>query len=164
MNNTKNETLGQKLLRNDLRLLAQLRANARQPVLALSSGLDICRITVTKRIQALQKNVIQKYTALVDFAQLGFPIRVQLSVQPVPEDHSVFERFIKQQACLNNLYTASDSIYLADLVFQTQTDADQFLSALDTAFSFEDKQVYFITRELVRESFFDHALGVGVCK
>lgn len=164
MNNTKNETLRKKILRNDLRLLAQLRANARQPVLALSNGLDICRITVTKRLQALQKNVIQKYTALVDFGQLGFPIRIQLSVQPAPEDHPIFERFMKQQACLNNLYAASDSIYIADLLFQTQSDADQFLSHLDAAFSFLDKQVYFITRELVRESFFDHTLGVGVCK
>lgn len=161
MNNTKNETLGQKLLRNDLRLVAQLRANARQPVLALSSGLDICRITVTKRLQELQKTVIKKYTALLDFAQLGFPVRVQLSVHPVLEDRSVFERFIQQQGCLNNLYAASHgSAYIVDLVFQTQTEADIFLSQLDAAFSFAEKHVYFIHQELVRESFFHNALGV----
>ncbi|MBI5003419.1 Lrp/AsnC family transcriptional regulator [Candidatus Woesearchaeota archaeon] len=161
---TNKETLGQKIVRNDLRLLARLRTNARQPVLALSKGLDLCRITVTKRLQLLQNSVIQKYTALLDFNQLGFPIRVQLSVHPALEDRSVFERFIRQQGCLNNLYAADGSGYIADLVFQTQIEADRFLSQLDTAFSFVDKQVYFITQELVRESFFHNVLEGSLCK
>ncbi len=161
---TNKETIEQKILRNDLRLLAQLRENARQPVLVLSKGLDLCRITVTKRLQLLQKSVIQKYTALLDFSQLGFPIRVQLSVHPALEDRSVFERFIRQQGCLNNLYATDGSVYIVDLVFQTKTEADRFLCQLDTAFSFAEKQVHFITQELVRESFFHNVLEGSLCK
>lgn len=159
----KNMKLTRKIVRNDLLLLAQLRTDARQSVLALSDTVDLCRITVAKRLSVLRQHVIQKYTALLDFQQLGFSVRVQLNAHPVQEDCSIFERFIRQQECLNNLYVASQgTAYIADLLFQTNTEADVFLSRLDSAFSFIEKHVYFINQELVREHFFSQ-LEVPLC-
>lgn len=139
----------------DLLLVAALRNDCRQPILTLSTALHICRATVTERLQELQKTIIQKYTALLDFKQLGYHGKILLGVKLEQREKEVFFRYIQQHESVNNLYKGKEMDYVVEMLFKSKEEADKFLLALDNAFCIEQKQVFFIERDVLRESFFE---------
>lgn len=145
----------------DLLLVSALRNDCRQPIITLSTGLRICRATVRERLEKLQKTIIQKYTALVNFKELGYHVKIVLGVTLEEQEREVFLRYIKQHEGVNNLYKGGNGTdYVMEMIFKTKEEADDFLSALEHAFCIEQKQVFFIERDVLRESFFEKQRSV----
>ena len=141
--------------KNDFLIVSELRKDARASVLSMCGSLRLCRITVAQRLKKLQQNIIQKYTALVDFRKLGFSIKLVFSITLASHDKTVFAKYIRGHASLNNFYsTAHGADYLVEMIFQTQQEAEHFLEQLCSAFSIIEQHVYYLDQELVRESFF----------
>jgi Lrp/AsnC family leucine-responsive transcriptional regulator len=60
----------------DRRLVALLRANARVTLAELATEVDLSSPAVKRRVDRLEdRGVITGYTALIDHAQLGFPLQ-----------------------------------------------------------------------------------------
>ena len=69
----------------DLKLLALLKANAREPVASLARKLDLARSTVQERIDRLEKSgVIAGYTirTSIDYSDRQILAHVMISVDP----------------------------------------------------------------------------------
>ncbi len=140
----------------DLLLVTALRKDCRQPIVTLSCALQVCRATVTERLEELQKTIIQKYTALLDFKQLGYQVKLLVGVKLPEYEKEIFSKYIQQHGCVNNLYKGEKGVdYVVEMVFKTKEEADQFLVSLEHAFCIEQKQVFFIERDVLREIFFD---------
>lgn len=70
----------------DSAILEELMKDSRKTTKAIARGLDMPRATVHDRIVKMeQKNVILRYTAIPDFAQLGLGVTAFILVQFVPE-------------------------------------------------------------------------------
>lgn len=144
----------------DYLIMSLLRQDARQSLQNISSTISMCRVTVAHRVAYLQKEVIRKYTALVDFQKIGYTTRVLLNITLAPQDKLVFGRYIHGHPALNNLYkTTHGSDYLLELVFTTKIEYAQFMEDIHYAFSIQAFTVSFVEQELVRESFASSVLG-----
>jgi len=65
----------------DFALIAQLQENARKPVTQLAKELRRPTATVRERLSRLEDSgVIQGYTAVIDTAKIGFPIKALVNV------------------------------------------------------------------------------------
>jgi DNA-binding Lrp family transcriptional regulator len=145
----------------DLLIVSQLRGNARVPVLGISKAVNLCRATVAERVRVLQKQVIQKYTALIDFVALGYGTRLGLTVRLAERDKLVFVRYLEQHACLNNLYKTTDGAdFFVEMIFASIEDADAFVQDLSRGFALKSLHAFFIERDLVREAFLQNARSV----
>ncbi len=141
--------------KNDMLIVSHLRKDARAPILSMSSTLQLCRVTITQRLRKLQRTIIHRYTALIDFRKLGFSVRIVLCISLASYDKDIFCRYIQQHPCVNNLYHAVQGAdYLVEMLFPTQEEAEHFLTALDSAFSIVKQHVYYLDQEIIRESFF----------
>lgn len=138
----------------DHMLVSLLRQNARQPVQSLGETISMCRGTVAERLSILQKEVIQKYTALVDFRKLGFGTRVLFTISLAPEEKKIFGRYICTHPCLNNLYqTTHGADYLFEMIFRNYHDYSVFLKDIESAFEGCFLTTSFIEHEIIREAF-----------
>lgn len=69
----------------DLRLLAELSANARAPLKTLAAAIGLSSPTTAERLRRLEeRGAIRGYTIDVDAAQLGLPIQALVRVRPLP--------------------------------------------------------------------------------
>lgn len=149
----------------DYMIVSHLRTNARKPVLEISSAVNICRATVAEKMRQLQASVILKYTALVDFKKLGYPVRLCFSITLNDDDKKIFCRYIQQHPYLNNLYKLKDcSDYFVEMLFPSTVEAESFLCSLEKAFSIIEKQIFFVEQEIVRESFFSSTYSPHISK
>lgn len=134
--------------------MSLLRQDARQPIQTLGAAISMCRGTVAERLSVLQKEVIRKYTALVDFRKLGFGTRVLFTISLAPEDKEVFGRYIHSHPALNNLYqTTHGADYFFEMIFQNHHAYSLFLEDIEYAFSIRALTTSFVEQELVREAF-----------
>lgn len=133
--------------------MSQLRADCRKPILEISTTLRISRCTVTDRLRTLQRTVIQKYTALLDFRKLGY-FHLCFSITLLEEDKEIFCRYIQQHLFLNTLYKLQENgDYFVEMLFPDREQAEDFLSSLQHAFSITNLHLFFVEKPLVQESF-----------
>jgi len=93
----------------DFALVGKLKENARKPVTQLARELRRPTATVRDRLRRLEDmGVIQGYTAVIDLAKVGFPIKALVHV-------SVAERIVKPSEFLDALGQIPE-VASADLV------------------------------------------------
>ena len=141
-------------------LVSLLRQDARQPLRTLGNAISMCRGTVAERLSVLQKEVIRKYTALVDFHKLGFGTRVLFTITLAYDEKKIFGRYILTHPNLNNLYqTTSGADYLFEMIFRNHHDYSLFLEDIEYAFDIRALTTSFVEQELVREAFVTSSLA-----
>ncbi|MBI5072337.1 Lrp/AsnC family transcriptional regulator [Candidatus Woesearchaeota archaeon] len=135
-------------------LVSLLRQDARQPIRTLGNAISMCRGTVAERLFSLQKEVIRKYTALVDFRKLGFGTRVLFTISLASEEKNIFGRYIRGHPALNNLYqTTNGADYIFEMIFCNHHEYSLFMEDIEYAFAIHSLTTSFIEQELVREAF-----------
>lgn len=145
----------------DFLIVSHLRSDARKPILEISTALRISRFTVTDRLRTLQRTVIQKYTALLDFRKLGY-FHLCFSITLSEEDKEIFCRYIQQHSFLNTLYKLQENgDYFVEMFFPARDEAEEFLSSLQHAFSITQLHLFFVEKPLVQESFLPQLGGGG---
>lgn len=142
----------------DIQIVSQLRENARIPFCDIGRTVKLCRSTVAEKVKAFQFSIIRRYTCLIDFRAVGYTVRLSFLITLAGGDKAVFSRYMQHHPNTNNLYkTRGNGDYLVEMVFQTQQDAEEFLSALQNAFTIHAFHVFFIEQDVLRESFLQNA-------
>src|SRR3989338_8105364 len=88
----------------EIRLMALLRDNARLPLTLVSRTTRIPVSTIFDTLKELNGNVIRKYTAIVDFKQLGYEVRLHLFFKLAPEERDIFQDFLEQSSHINTAH------------------------------------------------------------
>lgn len=135
----------------DIRIMCELRKNARTSLVSISRKTAIPVSTIYDRIRARQKDVIKKHTSILDFPKLGFNIRTKMLLKI--KDTENFERFVFENANVNSVFRLnSDFNFMIDCIFRYMAEMQDFTGQLNR-FGIEKKQIHFVSDEILRENF-----------
>ena len=126
----------------DLKVLNQLRRNARQSLASISFKAKMPASTVLKVVRRLEKTVVKKYSSSPDFGRLGFGIRVLIALKA--DDRNALKDFLVGEPCVNNVVKVSGEYeFLADVLFEGMLGMDEFMEKL-SALSGVQKRVWHV--------------------
>lgn len=138
---------------NELRIVRRLRLNARESLTKMSRKTGIPVSTIYERLKRFEKGVIRKHTCLIDFHKLGYDLRVTILIKADPKKREDLEKFLLGHHHVNMVFRINNGFdYLAEVVFKTMGDVQQFMDALDGRGA-RSKQEFYVLDELRRESF-----------
>jgi DNA-binding Lrp family transcriptional regulator len=114
-----------------IRLIDELRKNSRQSLTSISQKTGVPLSTVFKLVGRLYKNsVIVKSTSLLDFSQLGFPVRIGVFIKA--SDKNQVRQFLEEHPNINSLLRLSgDYDFYAELVFENMLRYEDFAEELN---------------------------------
>lgn len=143
------------LFKEDKIALAYLRADARIPLTHLSKRCGMPVSTLFDRLSARFTSVVEKFTALINFNTLGYAARAFVILKVKREDRIPVREYLEKQPCLNSLYKINNGFdFMAEVVFQTMGELEQFSDKLEDQFSLLHKELYYVISDIHRERFF----------
>jgi DNA-binding Lrp family transcriptional regulator/DNA-directed RNA polymerase subunit M/transcription elongation factor TFIIS len=128
----------------ELRLLAKLRENSRRSLTQLAIRVKMPLSSAFKIVLKLEREVITKYTALLDFARIGFPIKLGVFVST--HDRKKVSEYLSGCPYLNTLLRLSgDYDFYAELVFSEMCLCQDFLDDFMNNKDVRETMVHFLT-------------------
>lgn len=144
----------QQLKKKDLLILAHLRQDGRMPLTNLSRKTGIPVSTIFDRIKITEKGIIKKYTSLLDFAKLGYAVRVSFMLKAGKDNYVALGDFLVKHQSVNSCWRIGhDFDFLVDAVFSQAQDAHTFVRLIEQRFDVQDLRLYHIIDEMARERF-----------
>jgi DNA-binding Lrp family transcriptional regulator len=119
--------------------------------------------TIYDKLQRFQeRDIIERHTSIVNFAELGYDIRVNILLNVDHEDYDAVETFLGDHAKVNNVLRISNGYdYIAEAVFRDMEEYDAFFNSLGEQ-PVNDIDQYFVMDELKREAFLTYKENLGV--
>lgn len=142
------ESNGETVKKKDMIILTKLRQDARQSLVNISRQTNIPVSTVYEKIK--QNKAIKKFTSILDFPALGFNIRAKVLVK----GDDKLKDFLLSSENVNSVFQLNDRFdFMVDCIFRYMHEMQGFMQELDKLS--EKKEVYYVTKELKREEFFN---------
>jgi len=144
-----------KLRKKELEILSHLRSNARHTVTAIGKRLGIPRTTVFEKIKKFKKlGLIDRFTCIVDFNQLGQSICAYVLFKSEPSQKEALGEALRTNANTNNVVKlGNDFDYMASFVFGNMNDLHSFLDIISSKYNIKETKVLYIAKDLKREGF-----------
>lgn len=138
----------------DLRILSQLRNNARQKLTSISKQTHLPISTIYDRIRYQQGKLIKKHCSLLNFEKLGFQTRAYILFKVHKKDKAAFAQNLKGSPEINSMYKINNGYdYITECIFRNINELERFLDNLDDKHNIKSKEVHYIIEEMQRESF-----------
>ena len=130
----------------DIKILNQLRKNARTPMKELSALVYLTTPAVSARIDKLEKDgYIKGYHANLDLEKLGYGIKAFIMITVEPEDCPKFYDFVKsEKSVLECNHITGPYSMILKVVFSSTSLLDEFLGKMQV-FGKTETQVVFST-------------------
>ncbi|MFO8016503.1 MAG: Lrp/AsnC family transcriptional regulator [Candidatus Woesearchaeota archaeon] len=134
-------------------LISHLRQNARKNLTAISRSTGIPVSTLFEKIKQLERGVIKKHTALLDFSRLGFDVRVNFALKAGKQARDRVKEFLMKDARVNSVYRVNNGYdFFVECIFRSMKEASDFSEKLEELKVKEVKE-YYILDELKKEEF-----------
>lgn len=147
----------------DIVILSYLRKDARMNLTTMSKQTGIPVSTIFDRIRSHETGLIRKHTALVDFSKLGYTTRVNMMIKVKREQRDELKDYLVKQDSVNSVYKINNNFdFLAEGIFESIRELENFLERIDSKFDIESKEIYHIVDELKREEFLSDPKAVGI--
>ena len=128
----------------DYDIIRCLRQDARQTLASISKKTDVPVSTVYDRIRKHRRGPIKKFTSIVNFANLGYHIRIQLMVKVRPKESF---RAVLEDECINNAFRLNGPYtYVLDCVFKEMNKVQEFVDHVKDIS--DDVQVSYVVQEI----------------
>ncbi len=142
-------------------LLASLRENARISLTELSKKLKIPISTLYERIKQNEKSLIKRYTAIVDFSQMGYPVKVELLLKVKNLQKERLKNFLMGCGQVNKLQKLNNNYdFIIEGFFKSIIEVDHFVESLERDFPIVNRAIYYITEDLLNERFLSNAASM----
>ena len=136
----------------DIKILQHIRQNARTNLTTISKKTGIPVSTIFDRLKAHEQTFVMKFTALLDFAKLGYPVRANIFLKVDPKSREAIKAYLYAHNRVNNLYRINNGYdYAAECVFVNIKEVEEFIEALEMQFKILDKHVFHIIDDIARE-------------
>lgn len=136
----------------DMKILQHIRRNARMNLTTLSRKTGIPISTIFDRLRAQQGGLITRFTALVDFGKLGYPIRAKVFLKVDAQHRAQLRAYLSVHERVNSLWRINNGFdFLAECLFTNIREVEEFLEAVEMKFPILDKHVYHVIEDVVRE-------------
>ena len=134
--------------------IAALRKNARAKLkdLAHTTGEDIDELN--KFIRREMSTTITRFTSLVNFSDLGFPIRLMLVLAVSSKQKEAMKRYLKSHQNTNGIFLINNGYdFFLDMLFKDVKEAHTFCEELSSKYLIYEKKEYFILQTVTEQSF-----------
>lgn len=140
--------------KRDISMIPYLRQDARTTLTDLCRKTGIPISTAYERLKSLRKAGVLKFTALLDFAQLGFTTRIVVAVKVDREARDEFEQYLLNHLQVNSVFRVNNGFsYLMDSVFKDMREAEDFIESMEANFKLRKKMVFYVIGDLKSEAF-----------
>mgnify|MGYP006278678313 FL=1 len=147
--------------KKDLIILTHLRKNARESLTNLSKKTRIPISTIYERLRQHGGALIQKHTALIDFACLGFNTRANVMFAVAKEDRDAFREYLLRHPRINNLSRINNGYdFSIECIFRHVKEMEEFIENLEGRFNIKEKTTYYIIEDIKRETFLTDPLYI----
>ena len=155
MQNVENLPGSVKLRKKELEILKHLRSNARHTVTAIGKKLGVPRTTVFEKIKKFKKlGLIDRFTCIVDFNQLGHSICAYVLFKSEPAQKEALGEALRTNGNTNNVVKlGNDFDYMASFVFSNMNDLHSFLDLIAGKYNVRETKILYIAKDLKREGF-----------
>ena len=136
----------------DLKILHHIRRNARENLTTISRKTGIPVSTIFDRLRSHEQQFVVKFTALVDFSKLGYPVRAYICLKVDPQDREGIKNYLCVHSGVNTLQRINNGFdYSAECLFTNIKEVEEFVESLEIRFKIIDKHVFHIIDDIVRE-------------
>ena len=111
----------------DFKILAELRRNSRATLVEIGRKTRVPVATVFDRIVKLEKSAIARNVMLLDFARLGFPVRMQYLFTA----KQGIDDFLHHPNLNYAAQTSKEHDFAIEMFFRTPAEADIFEETLE---------------------------------
>ena len=139
----------------EMQILKLLRENARATVTEIAHKTNLPRSTVYEKIKKFrQTGLINKYSCLVNFGQLGMPICAKILFKADGEDKTKLGEALEKSVNTNNVVKLGNEFdYLASFLFPSMEDLHKYVDELTANYNLRDYRILYVTKELKNEGF-----------
>lgn len=138
----------------DLKIIAQLRQDARMPLTKMSKNIHIPISTIFDRLKVNEKEIIIKHTSLLDFTKLGYNTRANITLKVDRDDKKALKEHLMKHQQVNSVYKINNGFdFMVEGIFHQIKDMEDFMESLEQKFKILDKKSFFIIEDLKREMF-----------
>lgn len=146
----------------DEKILAFLRENARTNLTTISRKTGIPVSTIFDRLRSHQGRLIKKFTVLLDFSKMGFPIRTSILLRVVYESRDAVKAYLQAHPQVNTLLRVNNGYDFAiDAFFRDVREVEDFIEDLECKYKVEASHVLHIIDEIALESAFAGQFAPG---
>ena len=138
-----------------MRIILQLREDARTSLAAISSSINSPISTIHDRVRRLQeKRVVKKFTILVDFSKLGYHHHGKLIFKVNPLQKQALFAFLKDHPAVNSLTEINSGFdFFAEIIHHNVKEYYSFLDTLHESFELTELQEFQVIEDITREQF-----------
>ena len=138
----------------DLRILTELRNNARITLTDISKKTKIPISTVFDRMKNYESTLIRGHTTLLDFGQLGYTTRAQVLIKTDMSCREVLREYLCKHQNVNTFCKINNGFdYMAELIFVTIRQLEDFLESLEQKFKIHNLEIHYIVEDIKKEGF-----------
>lgn len=140
----------------DLMILSALRSNSRGSLHSLSKKINIPHSTLHDKVKGYEKEIIRKYTSVLNYEQLGYGCRAIIALKLSKLQTEKLHNYVLGKKEINNAYEINHGYdLLIECIFKTKTELKMFMEELDENFQIQEKHVFEMYNDLKREGFLD---------
>lgn len=138
----------------DIKIITNLRQDARMPLTKMSRITRIPVSTIFDRLKENERSIITKHTTLIDFSKLGYHTRANITIKVDRDDKQKLCEYLSKNNSVNSLYKINNGYdFMIEGIFKQIKDLDDFLEDIEGKFRIQDKKSYFIIQDIKRENF-----------
>jgi DNA-binding Lrp family transcriptional regulator len=137
----------------ELLILSQFRKNARENLTTAAKRIRIPISTIYERLKRYEKTIIQKYTSLLNFSQMGYSIKMHIVLRVDMKDKLKLRQFLTSHPRVNSLFAISNGYdFMAEIILKDFSEVEEFNAQL-AQFNIVDHHDFYVTSDLKREEF-----------
>ncbi|MFH1396402.1 MAG: Lrp/AsnC family transcriptional regulator [archaeon] len=143
------ESLSQK----DLLLISKLREDSRTKLTKLSRDTNVPVSTIFDKIKEYRSGVIKRFSCLIEFEKLGYPIKSQIILQVTQKDRDRLKKHLEFNENVNSLFKANNGNFLIEGIFKSIKHSEKFIETLQEKFEIINIQNFYVIEEIKHEGF-----------
>lgn len=147
------------LSQKDLKIISNLRQNARMPLTKMSRKTGIPVSTLFDRLKIQENNTIIKHTCLLDFTKLGYNVRTNIMLKVDKQDRDALKEYLVKHSSVNSVYRISNGYeIMIEGIFKEIREVEDFIEIIEEKFKIQNKKSYFVVEDLKKEGFMSRSL------
>ena len=138
----------------DIDVLGALRADSGQSVVSIADGLRIRPSTALRKIKFLEKYIITKNTALIDFSKIGYKSQAFVAIKVKFDEKELLGDFLFRYKQINSLWLVNSGYdFFFEVYHKNNVQFEEFVELIKEVFSVERIHVFLGLDELRKEDF-----------
>ncbi len=138
----------------ELLILKYLRTNARMSLTSISRKTHIPISTLYEVLKKAEGMLIKKYTAILDFSMLGYPLVAEILFRFENGDKERAEKFFKTSFNVNRVFKINNEFdFLVEGYFRDIKEADYFIGEVERRFKVRERKIFYVSHEVENEKF-----------